>query len=125
MNNDFNSILDDLLSRWHSWSKGASHINPISADPMFRSAKSGRGWDSTDEIVESELTADQMKAIDFEVGEMAEPQRSAIYANARNLASRYVVWSSPRLPQDPKERALVVLEARIVLTKRLLRAGVM
>lgn len=125
MRNESDLILDDLLSRWHSWCKGAGHITPICADPMFRNAKSGRSWDTTDEIVESELTNDTMKAIDFEVGEIAEPHRSAIYANARNLASRHAVWMSPRLPADPAQRAILVLEARILITKRLLRAGIM
>lgn len=125
MRNESELILDDLLSRWHDWCKGAGHITPICADPMFRNAKSSRGWDTVDDIVEGELTADTMKAIDFEVGEIAEPHRSAIYANARNLASRFAVWSSPRLPKDPAERALLVRDARILLTKRLLRAGIM
>lgn len=92
---------------------------------MFRNAKSGRGWDTTDEIVESELTSDTMKAIDFEVGEVQEPHRSAIYAHARNLASRHAVWTSPRLPQDPGARALLVAEARLKLMRRLLLAGIM
>jgi hypothetical protein len=125
MRDETDAILDDLLSRWHSWCKGASYINPISADPMFRNAKSGRAWETQYEIAENQLNADTMEAIDFEVGEIAEPHRSAIYANARNLASRHAVWTSPRLPTDPKARALVVLEARILITKRLLRAGIM
>lgn len=125
MRDETDCILDDLLSRWHSWCRGASYINPIAADPMFRNAKSGRGWDSTDEIIESELTSSTMEAIDFEVGEVAEPHRSALYANARNLASRHTVWSSPRLPADPAARAVLVLEARVMLLKRLVRAGIM
>lgn len=125
MRDDSNQILDDLLSRWHSWARGFQICAAPGADPMFRNAKSCRGWDTTDEIVESELTNDTMKAIDFEVGEVAEPHRSAIYANARNLASRHVVWASPRLPQDPVARALLVTEARRKLIDRLLLAGIM
>lgn len=125
MRNESDLILDDLLARWHDWSKSAGHITPICADPMFRNAKSSRGWDTVDDIVEGELTNDTMKAIDFEVGEIAEPQRSAIYANARNLASRFAVWSSPRLPTDAVARALLVTEARVILMKRLFRAGIM
>ena len=125
MQNEIDQILDDLLSRWHSWARGFQVSPETGADPMFRNAKSGRGWDTIDEIVESELTSDTMKAIDFEVSELADPYRSAIHVNARNLASRHAVWSNPRLPSDPAERALVIVEARILLTKRLLRCGIM
>lgn len=125
MRDDSSQILDDLLSRWHSWAKGFAICPQPSADPMFRNAKSSRGWDTEGEIIDGELNASTMEGLDFEVGEMADPHRSAIYANARNLASRHTVWSSPRLPTDPAERAILVLEARNMLTKRLLRAGIM
>jgi hypothetical protein len=92
---------------------------------MFRHAKSGRGWDSTQDIIDEELSDSTMEAIDFQAGEMPEPHRSAIYAHARNLASKHAVWRSPRLPEDAQERAVLVMEARNMLTKRLLRAGVM
>jgi hypothetical protein len=126
MRNESDMILDDLLSRWHSWARGFQVCPEPGADPMFRNVKSGRrNWDSLDDIIESDLTSATMEAVDFEVGEMPEPGRSAIYANARNLASRHVVWSSPRLPSDPAERAILILEARTVLMRRLLRAGIM
>lgn len=125
MRNETDYLLDDLLSSWHQWMKGFSACPQPGADPMFRNAKSGRGWDSTQDIIEDELSTSTMKAIDFEVGEVPEPHRSAIYANARNLASRHTVWSSPRLPQDPAARALMVTEARRKLMDRLLLAGIM
>jgi hypothetical protein len=126
MRDETDLILDDLLSRWHSWAKGFQVCPAPSADPMFRNVKSGRrNWDSLDDIIESDLSSSTMEAIDFEVGEMAEPGRSAIYAHARNLASRVAVWTSPRLPADPKERAILILEARTSLMRRLLRAGIM
>jgi hypothetical protein len=125
MRDESDLILDDLLSRWHEWARGFQVCPQPGADPMFRNAKSGRGWDTVDDIIETELSTSTMEAVDFEVGETPEPHRSAIYAHARNLASRCAVWSSPRLPQDPKERAILVLEARTVLMRRLLRAGIM
>lgn len=125
MRNDSDVILDDLLSRWHDWARGFQVCPQPGADPMFRNAKSGRGWDSTQEIIESEIDSSTMEAVDFEAGEMPEPHRSAIYAHARNLSCKHAVWRSPRLPEDPQERAIIVLEARTMLMKRLLRAGVM
>lgn len=128
--NDY--ILDSLLGDWHNWQRGYELCPVPAADPMFRNAKSGRSWDSTQEIIETEISSSTMESMDFEIsgdkhgqGGMPEPHRSAIYAHARNLASKHAVWSSPRLPADPQERAILVLEARVMLIKRLLRAGVM
>jgi hypothetical protein len=132
MRNDSDVILDDLLSRWHSYCAGERHITGGGADPMFRNAKSGRGWDTVDEIIDDEIASDTMDAITFHVsgdkrghGAMEEPYRTAIYVHARNLACRHPVWSNPRLPTDPKERAIVITQARSILLVRLLRAGVM
>lgn len=125
MRNETDYLLDDLLSSWHQWMKGFSACPQPGADPMFRNVKSGRAWETQYEINEQQINASTMEGIDFEVGEMQEPYRSAIYANARNLASRHPVWSSPRLPQDPVARALMVTEARRRLMDRLLLAGIM
>lgn len=125
MNNDSQAILDDILSRWHSWAKGYIPIPVSGADPMFRNAKSARGYDSTAEVIEDEITASQMKAVDFQVGEMKDPHRSAIYIHARNCYTGRNVWLSPRLPSDPLDRARILGEAKSILIGKLLSAGVM
>lgn len=125
MRNEQNEILDDLLSRWHSWARSYSPIPTCGADPMFRNAKSAKGWDTTDQVVEDELNDKTMKAIDFQVGEMEDPHRSAIHIHARNCCTGRNVWLSPRLPADPMERAVILMEAKNLLTRRLLSAGVM
>lgn len=117
--------LDSILAEWHHWAKGYSPVPTCSADPMFRNAKSAKGWDSTAEVVEDELTAAQMKAVDFHVGEMKDPHRSAIYMHARNCYTGRNVWLSPRLPQDPMERARILGEAKAMIIGKLLSAGVM
>lgn len=118
-------ILDDLLSRWHSWARGYSPIPRCGADPMFRNAKSGKGWDSTSDVIEDELNGKIMEAIDFQVSEMKDPHRSAIYIHARNCSTGRNVWMSPRMPANPEERALILMEARNLLTRRLMNVGVM
>jgi len=125
MMNDSNAILDDLLSRWHSHCRSYRANQQAPSDPVFRNTKSGRGWDSTDEIIEDEIHGSMMEAIDFQVSEMKDPYRAAIYALARNLSTGRSVWLSPRLPVDPLERATVVAEARNQITKRLMAVGVM
>lgn len=125
MVNDSAIILDDLLSRWHSWARGYMPVPTCSADPMFRNAKSGKGWDSTSDVIEDEINGKMMKAIDFHVSEMPDPHRSAIYVLARNLSTGRNVWLNPRLPRDPLDRAKVVGDARTMLVRRLMSAGVM
>lgn len=125
MVNDSAAILDDLLSRWHSWARGYMPVPTCGADPMFRDAKSGKGWDSTSDVIEDEINGKMMKSIDFHVSEMADPHRSAIYMLARNLSTGRNVWLSPRLPKDQLERAAIVGQARGMLVRRLIQAGVM
>lgn len=125
MMNDSHQILDDILSRWHSWARSYKANQQTPRDPVFRDAKSGRGWDSTDEIIEDEIHDSMMEAVDFQVSEMKDPHRAAIYALARNLSTGRSVWMSPRLPVDPLERATVVAEARNILTRKLMACGVM
>jgi len=125
MMNDSAAILDDLLSRWHSWARSYKANQQTPRDPIFRDAKSSRGWDTTDHIIEDEIHGSMMEAIDFQVSEMKDPHRAAIYALARNLSTGRSVWLSPRLPTDPLARATVVAEARNQITKRLMAVGVM
>lgn len=125
MRDDSKEIFDDILSRWHQWAKGFSAIPTCSADPMFRDAKANKCWDSADEIMEAEINSKIMKAVDFQVSEMKDPHRTAIYFNARNCATGRSVWLSPRLPVDPLERGVIVLEARNELMRRLMAAGVL
>lgn len=125
MRNEQNDILDSLLSEWHQWARSEPLQPSRCADPMFRNAKSSKGWDSTSEVIEDEIRDKTMKAIDFEVSEMKDPYRSAIYIHARNCYTGRKVWTSPRLPEDLMECALIVMEAKNELTRRLLSAGIM
>ncbi|KAF1003326.1 MAG: hypothetical protein GAK28_04765 [Luteibacter sp.] len=126
------AALDDLLKRWHRWQMGFSPVPVCGADPMFRNVKASRTFDTTSDAFDAELNGRLMEAVDFQVSEMPdEPNpggrngayRSAIYCLAKNLALGASVWDSPRLPKDQMERAIVVLEARNILTRRLLAAG--
>ncbi len=132
MRNDVNVILDDILSRWHFHCKHYSPVPIAGADPMFRGAKSSRHWDSFADIADDAVNTTQMRAMDFIVtgdhrgqGGMAEPHRSAVYVLARNCYTGNNVWLSPRLPANREERELIVLEARNMLSRKLMAAGVM
>ena len=125
MHNDSNAILDDLLARWHHHCKHYSPVPVAGCDPMFRNAVSPKGWDSTADIADDTVNSAQMKAVDFHVGEMKEPYRAAIYITARNCYTGHNVWLSPRLPADRDEREIVILEARNIITRKLMAAGAM
>ena len=125
MKQDASYILDDLLAAWHKWARRQQPPGAIKACPMFKCAKSPRGWDSTHDLVDEELEGDRMEAIDFHVGEMPPIQRAALQINARKLATGHHVWFSARLPSDPLERAVILLDARAALVVRLNRSGVL
>lgn len=122
---DQNDQLESLLSAYHHWAKGYIPVPTCGADPMFRNAKAGRGYDSTAEIIEDELNGKTMEAVDFHIGEIKEPHRAALYILARNCYTGRSVWMSPRLPQDPQERGRIIGQARAMLILRLRSAGVM
>lgn len=127
--NETDAILDDVLARYHAWAKAFRVVGQSGASAMFRQAKSPRGWDTADQVIEDEINAQIMKAVDFHIGELPDekekPYRSAIYCLARNCYTGHNVWSSGRLPRDAMERGVVVREARNMLTRRLIAAGVM
>jgi hypothetical protein len=125
MINDSAAILDDLLSRWHHHCKGYSPVPVQGADPMFRMAVRPRGYDTATAIMEDEAERIKMEAMDFHVYELGDPHRSAILILARNCYTGRSVWLSPRLPKDPMERGVIVGQARSMLTRRLMAAGVM
>ena len=125
MQNDAHVILEDLLARWHHWAKGYIPVPTCGADPMFRNAKSPHGYESAADVTDAAVEQTQMKALDFHVSEMKDPHRSAIYIHARNCYTGRSVWLSPRLPQDPMERARILGEAKAILVGKLLSAGVM
>jgi len=117
--------LDQLLSAWHQWAQGYQHVGGINSSPMFRSAKSSRGWDTVDEIVSHEIDGDQMKAIDFHVMQLCDVYRTALQLQARNLATGRNVWNSARIPTDIHQRAEILSSARHGLTVRLRNAGIL
>lgn len=117
--------LDLILADWYQWAKGYKHVGGINSSPIFRSAKSSRGWDSTSDICAQEVDSATMEAVDFNVSEMEPIPRTAIGIHARNLATGYAVWSSARLPTDPVQRTEILIAAKVDLIQRLTVAGVL
>lgn len=124
MTDDSRYILDTILADWHRWARGYQHVGDIGSQPMFAQARSSRGWDSVQDIVESEIDGDRMESINFHIFELPPLQCTAIQINARNLATGRNVWTSARLPQDLEARAVLLSAARSALMRKLVAAGV-
>ncbi len=124
MNDDARYVLDSVLVDWHRWAKGYSQAGGYGAQPMFSQAQSPRGWDTAQEIVESEIEGGRMAAVNFHIFELPPEQCTAIQIHARNLYTGKNVWTSQRLPSDLGERAVLVAESRNALMRRLIGAGV-
>jgi hypothetical protein len=126
MRNESDEILDDLLSRWHHWQQGEKIGRGHNRKALvIGDFKISRQYDDANGQLDSDLEAQTMRSVNFQVREMEDPYRAAIYVNARACMLGLDVYTSPRLPADPAAKALVIAKARLLLTGRLLAIGVM
>lgn len=125
MKDESRYVLDDLLSCWFRWMQASGDGFGHKTSAMFHDVRSGRQWDSENDVTDSSLHNAQMQTVDFCVDQLEPMHRTAINLQARNLATGYSVWTSARLPQDLEARAIVVRDARELLTGKLMAAGVM
>ncbi len=125
MHNDSAEILNDILSRFHHYMDAFRPTRGNGVNPMFRDTPRPRGGQTVDALLEDDAERGQMQAVEFAVGNMADPYRTAIYMLARNCYTGRNVWISNRLPSDALERAQIVGKARTILTEKLMQAGAM
>ena len=118
------AALDDVLSEWHAWQlqdrvgRGFANKSLVAGDYRI-----SRQWDDLNGALDDDLDAMRMHQVDFEVTQLADPWRSAIYALARSASTGTTVVHSPRVP--PEQRVRVLAEARVRLHARLRAAGVL
>jgi hypothetical protein len=124
MKDETKEILDSLLGEWHRWSKGFQVVAGHGTSAMFTGVRSSRQWDSEHDVVDGALHNEQMKAVDFHIGELCDNFRTALGINARNIVTGKSVWSSPRLPENQKDRCELLANARFELVIRLRSAGI-
>jgi hypothetical protein len=125
MTDDQHAILDDLLSRWHQWQPRRATTGYAPKSLVCGAYRTSRQYDDTNGALDDDLNALRCRQVDHDVCTMHDPHRAAIYVLARNLATGANVWISPRLPADPGERASIVSQARVILTKKLIASGVL
>lgn len=120
------ATLDDLLSRWHSWQGGFKATRGFKGKALVvGDFRISRQYDSDNGALDDDLENLTMGAVDFQVAEMVDPYRAALYAQARELCTGIAVWTSARLSSDKAEREATTKVARQLLTTRLVSSGVM
>lgn len=121
--------LDDLLVMWHRYRAGYSVGRGFSGrDATCRDFQTPTHWDWRNGALDGRVDAVIAKGVSDAVDTIPNvPRRwnTALAFEARNLASMAAVWSSPVLPKDKEELAVLVLEARTMLLDRLRKAGVL
>lgn len=112
--------VNDILADWHSYAAAYSYGHGYpSEDIACRLYRASRQYDDDNGALDAHAWLVQMQAVDHIIDEIQQPMRTAIQFQARNLASRVQVWTSPRLPTDPHERARLVVAARKIFIERL------
>lgn len=120
------SELDSILCAWHQWGshslvgRGFNKRALVCGDYLV-----SRQYDWDSGVLDGDLEDSTMRTVDFQVSEMKDPYRAAIYCLAQALTVGAAVFTSPRLPTDAKQRQEIVDIARDMLTVRLISAGVL
>lgn len=126
MQADIDTILNDLLAKWHRYCAGYSYGKGYpSTDVSCRQSRTSRQYDYENGAMDASVDNAIMEAFDAAMDRVDQPWRTALSVQARNLHTGSAVWSSPRLPADPMERGAILLEARNKLMKALASCGVL
>lgn len=126
MQSDIDTVLNDLLASWHKWcSRYQFGKGYPSSDVACRQSKTSRQYDDQNGALDADVDQTIMEAFDAAMERVEQPWRTALSIQARNMATGAAVWSSPRLPQDPIERSILIMEARNKLMKVLALDGIL
>lgn len=126
MNNDIQSVLSGLLCDWHNYCQHTAHKHGFAGKAAgFGQCRSSSQYDWQNGVEDEMVDRRIMQGFDAAIQRVAQPWFTALQFEARNLAVRHQVWASPRLPADPEERAVLILEARVRLLKELAKDGVL
>ena len=126
MQNDIDTILDDLLASHHKWARRVRFGKGYPGQSAScKPAMASRQYDDSNGALDSVLDDSRMESFDAVLYRIEQPYLTALQTQARNLAVGVNVWSSPRLPTDVEERHVLLLEARNKLIKELAHDGIM
>ena len=125
MRNDADELLNDLLRRWHIRAVSTPpQTGYYTSNPACKLFKTSRQYDDANGALDSDQDGQVLEAVGHAIDRLEQPWRTAVEFNARNLATGFAVWRSPRLPTDDIERAQLVVDARCKLMVILRSDGV-
>lgn len=126
MHNDIQTILSGMLADWHRWSQHTHTRHGYAGKSAgFGQSKSNSQFDWENGIESDMVDRRIMEGFDAAIQRVPQPWLTALQFEARNLASRHQVWTSPRLPADREGREVLILEARVRLLRELAKDGVL
>lgn len=126
MQSDLDHLLNDLLAKWHRYCAGYSFGKGYpSSDVTCRQSRTSKQYDYDNGAMDASVDQSIMEAFDAAMDTIEQPWRTALSLQARNLHTGNSVWISPRLPADPIERGVLLMEARNKLLKVLAKDGVL
>lgn len=126
MQSDIQDVLSGMLADWHHYCQHTRERSGFAGkSPVFGQSKSNSQYDWQNGVESERVDILVMRGFNDAVWRLPQPYLTAIQFEARNLAVRYQVWASPRLPADREEREVLILEARVKLLKELAKDGVL
>jgi hypothetical protein len=126
MNNDIQNVLSGMLADWHRYSQHTSEKHGFAGKAAgFGQSRSNSQYDWQNGVEDEMVDRRIMQGFDAAIQRVPQPWFTALQFEARNLAVRYQVWTSPRLPTNRAERDVLILEARNRLLRELARDGVL
>lgn len=126
MTDDIQHILSGLLADWHNYcTHTQERAGPAGKSAVFGSVPSNSQYDWENGVESALVDKRIMQGFDAAIQRVQQPWLTALQFEARNLAVRYQVWVSPRLPTNRAEREALIAEARNMLLKELARDGVL
>ena len=112
--NYLDQMLNEWLARWHRWTAGYRY----QVQPDEREDEPSIWEDPAHSI-------NELQSFEASIYDIQEPHRTCLMIQARNLACRANVWTSQRLPADPKERFVLLQEARNQLAAKMIKKGLL
>ncbi len=118
--------VNSLLAQWHAWSSGHSLVHGYpTINTTCRIARSSRQYDDANGGLDAHIDHVLMEAVDGVIDAIADPWRSALAVQARNLHTGAQVWNSPRLPSCAMLRGELLVAARKKFVEGLLRRNLL
>jgi hypothetical protein len=114
-----------MLADWHYCPAHRREHGFAGKAAGFGQCRSNSQYDWQNGVEDEMVDRRIMQGFDASIQRVPQPWFTALQFEARNLAVRYQVWASPRLPANREEREVLILEARVRLLKELAKDGVL